>query len=59
MIKAMHESHVQKNDQWQIESFKGLAINELFAKEYISARIKNDLTSANKVMKGIRVIHNS
>jgi len=57
----MHKAHVSKNSEWQIKAFDGLALNELLAREYISARTTwaNAPKVAENVMKGIRIIHNS
>jgi hypothetical protein len=53
----MHKAHVSKASGWQMDVFKGLAINELFAQMYIKARISNNCEELEKVLKGIRVIH--
>lgn len=55
--RKMHKAHVSKAFGWQMDVFKGLAINELFAQMYIKARISNSCEELEKVLKGIRVIH--
>lgn len=44
--------HFDKNEQWAIEAFGGLAFNELMAKEFIKARMAGK--SPEAVLKAIR-----
>lgn len=50
----MANIHFAKDRQWVIEAFDGLAFNELMAREFIAARMRN--ADAENVLRAVRKI---